>query len=81
MKVTSILQFCPAASVEPQGLVLVVRLKSPLGTTLVILNDAFPVLARIMPFAVLVAPTTVWPNTREAGVSVTAGPVPAVTVS
>src|ERR1022692_2506620 len=81
VKVTSILQVFPAASVLPQGLLLDARAKSPLAAMLVIFNVAVPLLVRVTLFALLVDPTPSFPNARDVGDRVTTGPLPFVTVS
>jgi hypothetical protein len=79
VKVTLMMQFAPAASVLPQGFVLVTGAKSPLTTMLLMFSVELPVLVSLTVFPVAVVPTTVLPNTSEVGVSVTTGPL-AVTV-
>ena len=80
VKVTLTMQFAPAASVLPQGFVLVAAAKSPLITMLLMFSVELPVFATVTLFAVVVVPTTVLANTSDVGVSVTTGPL-AVTVS
>ena len=75
------MQFCPMASVLPQGLLLGVRLKSPLVAMLLIFNVAVPVLARVTLFPALVFPKTRLPNISDVGVRVTTGLLPVFTVS
>jgi hypothetical protein len=79
VNVTLIMQFAPAASVLPQGFVLVAAAKSPLITMLLIFSVELPVFATVTLLAVVVVPTTVLANTSAVGVSVTTGPL-AVTV-
>jgi hypothetical protein len=74
VNVTLIMQFSPAASVLPQGLVLVTGAKSPLVVMLAMISVAFPVLASVTFFPVEVVLTTILPNASEVGVRVTAGP-------
>jgi hypothetical protein len=76
VKVTSMTQLFPAASVLPHGLVLVVRPKSPLVVMLVIVSVELPVLVSVTGFLPLVAPRTTLPNVRDVGDTVTVGPVP-----
>jgi hypothetical protein len=78
VKVTSILQFFPAASVAPQGLVDVVWPKSPLVVMLLIFSVEVPVLVKVTAFLAPVAPTTTLAHVRDDGVTVTVGPVPLV---
>src|ERR1019366_7284922 len=73
VKVTLITQFFPAASVLPQGFVLVVCAKSPLVAMLLMFSVAVPVLLSVTLFAGVVTPTTVLPNVREVGTRVTTG--------
>ena len=73
VKVTLIVQFFPAASVLPQGFVLVVCAKSPLVAMLLMFSVAVPVLLSVTLFAGVVTPTTVLPNVREVGTRVTTG--------
>ena len=79
VKVTLIMQFAPAASVLPQGFVLVAAAKSPLITMLLMFSVELPVFATVTLLAVLFVPTTVLANTSDVGVRVTTGPL-AVTV-
>ena len=74
-----IMQFAPAASVLPQGFVLVAAAKSPLITMLLMFSVELPVFATVTLLAVLFVPTTVLANTSDVGVRVTTGPL-AVTV-
>ena len=76
VKVTLIMQFFPAASVLPQGFVLVAAAKSPLIAMLLMFSVELPVFATVTLLAVVVVPTTVLANTSEVGVRVTAGPPP-----
>ena len=80
VNVTLIMQFFPAASVLPQGFVLVTGAKSPLVLMLAMTSVAFPVLASVTFFPVEVVFTTTLPNASEVGVRVTAGPLGWVTV-
>jgi hypothetical protein len=75
VKVTSILQLLPAASVLPQGFVLVVWPKSPLVAMLLMFSVEVPVLVSVTAFAALVTPTTVLANVRDVGDTVTVGPL------
>ena len=81
VKVTSILQFFPAANVLPQGFLLVAKPKSPLVAMLLMSNVALPVLVSVTAFGLLVSPTTSFANVSDVGESVTFGPAAAVTVS
>ena len=65
----------------PHGFVEVVNTKSPLIAILLIFSVALPVLERKMFLALLVPPTTTFPNANDDGVSVTTGPAVEVTVS
>jgi hypothetical protein len=76
VKVTLIVQFFPAASVLPQGFVLVVRAKSPLVAMLLMFRVAVPLLVSVTVFAAAVTPTTTLPQAKEVGDRVTAGPPP-----
>src|SRR3984893_1747012 len=76
VKVTLMMQFAPAASVLPQGFVLVTGAKSPLTAMLLMFSVALPVLESVTVFPVAVVPTTVLPNTSDVGDSVTTGPPP-----
>ena len=78
VKVTSMVQLLPAASVLPQGFVLAIRPKSPLVVMLLMFSVEVPVLVRVTTFLAAVAPTTTLPHFSEAGVTVTVGPVLAV---
>ena len=73
-------QFFPAASVVPQGFVLVAKAKSPLIPMLLMFSVALPVFANFTLFAALVVPTFLVANVSEVGVSVTTGAVAPVTV-
>jgi hypothetical protein len=75
VKVTSMVQLFPAASVLPQGFALVVRPKSPLAVMLVIVSVEVPVLVRVTGFLALVAPNTTLPNASDVGDTVTVGPI------
>jgi len=74
VKVTSILQFFPAASVLPQGLVLLVKAKSPLTAMLVMVSVAPPVLVRITDFVAPAEPIGTVPHVNDVGDTVTVGP-------
>ena len=67
-----------AASVLPQ--VLLATAKSPLGAMLLMLRVEAPVLVRVTVLGLLVTPTSVLGNVRDAGERFTMGPL-AVTVS
>lgn len=73
--VTEMMQVFPAASVLPQGFVLVFRAKSPLGAMLPMFSVPLPVFLSVTFFAALVTPSMTLPNFRDAGVRVTAGPL------
>ena len=79
VNVTLIMQLAPAASVLPQGFVLVAAAKSPLITMLLMFRVELPVFATVTLLAVVFVPTTVLANTSDVGVRVTTGPL-AVTV-
>src|SRR5208283_2895898 len=68
------------ASVEPQGLVVLTKAKSPLTPMLLMFSVALPVFATFTCFAALVVPTFLFANVNEVGVSVTTGAVGADTV-
>ena len=76
VKVTLIMQFAPAASVLPQGFVLVAGAKSPLTTMLLMFSVELPVFVIVTLLAVVVVPTTVLANVSDVGDSVTTGPPP-----
>jgi hypothetical protein len=75
VKVTLIVQLFPAASVLPQGFVLVARAKSPLVEMLLMLSVTDPVLVRVTDFAAPVAPKANVPHVSDVGDTVTVGPV------
>jgi hypothetical protein len=68
-------QLVPAASVLPQGLVLVVRAKSPLAAMLLIFSVVAPVLLSVTVFAAAFAPTTTLPHVSPDGDNATVGPL------
>ena len=68
------MQFFPAASVLPQGLVLVARAKSPLIAMPLMFRVPVPLLVTVTGFAALVAPSTTLPHASEVAESVTTGP-------
>lgn len=75
------MQFFPAASVLPQGLVLVACAKSPLMAMPLIFSAPVPLLVTVSDFAAAVAPTTTLPHAKEVAERVTTGlPEAAVTV-
>src|SRR5258708_4918757 len=76
VKVTLIMQFAPAASVPPQGLVLVTLGKSPFTVMLGIFSVAFRELVIVTFFPVEVVFIGVLQNPRDVGVRVTTGPPP-----
>jgi hypothetical protein len=78
VKVTSILQFFPAARVAPQGLVEAAWAKSPLVVMLLMFSVEVPVLVKVTAFCAPVAPITMLAHARDDGVTVTVGPVPLV---
>ena len=81
VKVTEMTHVLAAARVLPQGLLLVFKAKSPLGTMLLMFSVAVPVFLRVTFLAALVASTITLPNAKDAGVSVMVGvPVLAFTV-
>lgn len=80
VKVTSILQFFPAASVLPQGFVLAVKAKSPLVAMLLMFSVALPELVRTTDFVVPVEPTATVPQVSEVVDKVTLGPALELTV-
>jgi hypothetical protein len=64
VKVTSMVQLAPAATLLPQ---VSVSVKSPLAMILVTVSEAAPVLERVTLWALLLVPTC-WPaNVRLAG--------------
>src|SRR5260370_2836409 len=73
VKVTLMMQFFPAASVLPQGFVLVAGANSPLTTMLLMFSVELPVFATVTLLAVVVVPATVLAHTSDVGVSVTTG--------
>jgi len=75
VKVTSMVQFLPAASVLPQGLVLVIWPKSPLVVMLLMFSVEVPVLVSVTGFFAVVEPMAVLAKVREVGDTVTVGPV------
>lgn len=74
VKTTSILQFCFAASVAPQGLVLVPCAKSPDVAMLEMLSVEVPVLVTVTALPGLVAPMITVPQVSDDGDTVTVGP-------
>src|ERR1700722_13157719 len=76
VKVTSMVQLFPAASVLPQGLALGVWPKSPLVVMLVIVSVEVPVFVRVTGFLPAVASRTTLPHVRDVGATVTGGPPP-----
>jgi hypothetical protein len=74
VKVTSILQFCFAASVAPQGFVLVPCAKSPEVAMLEMLSVEVPVFVSVTAFPGLVASMITVPQVSEVGDTVTVGP-------
>ncbi len=81
LKTTLMMHVFPAASVLPQGLVLVSRANSPLGAMLAMFSVEPPVFLSVTFFAELVVFSTTLPNARDAGVKVTAGPPVTVRLS
>jgi hypothetical protein len=67
------LQFCPTASVLPQGFVLAACAKAPLVVMLLMSSVALPVLVTVTAFAALVSPTATVLNVSELGDRPTAG--------
>ena len=76
MKVTSIVQLFPAASVLPQDLEPVTCPKSPLVVMVLMFRVVVPVLRRVTALLPEVPPTTSLPHAKDVGVTVTVGPVP-----
>src|SRR5208283_4114848 len=81
LKTTLMMHVCPAASVLPQGFVLVSRANSPLGAMLAMFSVELPVFLSVTFFARLVVFSTTLRNARDAGVKVTAGPPVTVRLS
>ncbi len=75
VKVASMMQLFPAASVLPQGSVLVFRAKSPLTAIFLMFRVEPPLFFSVTFFPALVTASTTSPNAREAGVRVTAEPL------
>ncbi len=78
VNVTWIKQLAPWARVLPQ--VVELMAKSPLGVMLPMFSVAEPLFLMVTVFAADVSPTISFPNAKDAGVRVTTGAVPAVTV-
>jgi hypothetical protein len=79
VKVTLNLHLAPIPNELPQVLELIA--KSPVATMLLILSTPVPLLVIVTALPAEVFPTSVLANVNEVGESVTAGPVPALTVS
>src|SRR5437879_590249 len=71
-KLILIVQLAPFGTLPPQ---LSVRVKSPLGSILVMVNVAFPVLVSVTVFGALIEPSGCPSKVRLRGDSITAGPV------